>query len=142
LEGCITLPNDSLKWGRWAGKILTGDENQGKIYVIGSDGSFQTDILNINPEDFDLIPQNQSLYACDPDRNMILKLSATFDGFFTGALLITQEGEHGQGGKLFVVYRDAINDRFITRAIPYLLNGFSGHLEHVTFAPLNLPSTN
>jgi hypothetical protein len=140
LEGCITVPNDPVKWGPWAGRILTGDENTHFIYDVGTDGSWGRVALGMNPEDFDFIRPEENLYMCDPDRNAILKLTASFDSFYTGALLITQAGELNDGAALFVVYLDPASQKFIVRSIPYLPpSGIGGHFEHLTFAPINLP---
>jgi hypothetical protein len=94
----------------------------------------------IGSEDFDLIPTNQDLYACDPDLNggTIFKLSHTFLNNCVGALLITQAGDgtyNSGGARLFIVQWSGTN--FVTRAIT---DSTVGHLEHITFAPINLPS--
>jgi len=97
--------------------------------------------LGIRPEDFDFIPANQHLYMCDPDRNAVLKLAATFDSFYTGALLITQAGELNDGARLFIVYWDDSIGDFVVRSVSYIRpDGLNGHFEHVSFAPLNLPT--
>jgi hypothetical protein len=48
-------------------------------------------------------------------------------------------GQNSDGPKLFIVNWDPADMRFITRSIslPY---SFAGSFEHVTFAPINLPS--
>jgi hypothetical protein len=142
LEGCITVPNDSTKWGPWAGKILTGDEITHEIYAIATNGTVSSSFgLGINPEDFDFIPANQRLYICEPDRYMILKLTATFDSFYTDALLITQAGESNERAKLFIVKRNADNSGWDIRSLPYYNpTGPNSHFEHVTFAPIDLPT--
>jgi hypothetical protein len=38
LEGVITLPNDPSQWGPWAGKIITGDEADLKLFAIDASG--------------------------------------------------------------------------------------------------------
>jgi hypothetical protein len=84
LEGVITLPNNVTNWGPWAGKIITGDEDRHVIYAIDTDGvtaTFYTTNLiagGIDPEDFDIIPPNQSLYVCDYGQSMLVKLSANY----------------------------------------------------------------
>src|SRR5437879_13067523 len=39
LEGVVTVPNDSAKYGPWAGKILTCAERVGLIYVVDTNGT-------------------------------------------------------------------------------------------------------
>ena len=140
LEGCITVPNDYAKWGAWAGCILTGDETTHVIYAITTNGAVSPYFLAINPEDFDFIHLDEHLYMCDPDRNMILKLTAIFDSSYAGALLITQAGESHEGAKLFIVTRDVETDQFVIRSIAYRLGVADSHFEHVTFAPIDLPA--
>jgi hypothetical protein len=96
---------------------------------------------NIGSEDFDLIPTNQDLYLCDPDYynyGALFKLSHTFLNNYVGALLITQAGDgtfNSGGARLFIVKWDGTN--FVTRAIT---DSSISHFEHITFAPINLPS--
>ena len=156
LEGVITLTNDVEKWGPWAGRILSGDESavdgsqhsRPVIYAIGSNGEFTTnDTLsllsaNVAPEDFDIIPPNQTLYGCRPDAGQIVKLSSTLLTNFVGDLVITDAGERidpntglAYGDGIFVVLWDGLD--FVTRRKSF---GSYYHFEHVTFAPIDLPS--
>jgi hypothetical protein len=151
LEGVITLTNDPVKWGPWAGRILTGDESEEMIYAIDSTGvvsNYDTTTLfppAIDTEDFDIIPTNQDLYACDPfygsgsHPGAILKLSRTFFNNYVGSLLITDAGEERPPAKLFIVSWNGTN--FVAQGISFWRpDGSAGHFEHVTFAPVNLPS--
>jgi hypothetical protein len=150
LEGVITLTNYVQQWGPWAGKVITGDEDQTPnpvIYAIAPNGdatTFDTTTLipeGIRPEDFDIIPANQDLYACDPERNIIVKLSASYLTNFVGALMITDAGEGSPPAKLFIVRWDADTTNFITTRIIYQRpDGSNGTFEHVTFAPIHLPA--
>ena len=140
LEGVITLPNDTNQWGPWAGKILTGDEDQGILYTIDTNGTVTPYDLGIAPDDFVLIPTNQDLYVCGYSRNSILRLSSSFFTNYISDLLITQEGDYGNyPAGLFIVNCNGTN--FVTRSINgnAVTNGV-GVLEGAAFAPLNLPS--
>ncbi len=148
LEGVTTLPNNTTNWGPWAGKIITGDEDAQPnplIYTIATNGAVTTNDTTaliaggIHPEDFDIIPPNQSLYACDFGANKIVKFSAEYFTNYVGDLLITDAGENvtPNVAKLFIVHWDAATTNFVTRKILY---GSSSHLEHVTFAPIDLPT--
>jgi hypothetical protein len=149
LEGVITLPNDTSKWGPWAGKIITGDEDATPvplIYTIGTNGIvavYDTTKFfpgGIRTEDFEIIPTNQSLYACDYDLGAVVKFSADYLTNYVGELLITEAGENAPPGKFFVVHWDAASTNFIARRFPYKhANGTDGRLEHATFAPIELP---
>jgi len=153
LEGVVTLPNDVARFGRLAGKIITGDEQELKLYAIDPDGAvtsyytpnfFPGSIAfgpagGIGPEDFDIIRTNQDLYACDPDVGAIVKLPASFLAPYAGDLLITQAGEFNFAAALFIVRWECDNP--VATRIGYKRpNGDYGHFEHVTFAPINIPT--
>jgi hypothetical protein len=149
LEGVITLPNDTSKWGAWAGKIVTGDEDlvPPVIYTIATNGAvvaYTTTnfyFSGIHPEDFDIIPPNQNLYGCDNGINALVKLPASYFTNFVGDLLITDAGENIGPAKLCVVHWDAASTNFVSHTVLYLRpDGTAGSLEHVTFAPIDIPS--
>ncbi len=78
LEGVTTVPNEE-RYGPWAGKILAGAEDQGRIYAVdpegseesaaaGADGCLAEDgcfELGIKPEDIDIIPANENFFGVD-----------------------------------------------------------------------------
>jgi len=144
-EGVVTLTNDVAKWGPWAGKIITGDENLIHIFAIDPSGAADSFGLEIRPEDFDVIPSEQDLYACDPagevaGLGLVIKLNRSFfsNNNYIGDLVITQAGEAGSDpGGIFVIGWDG--DNFVTTRVRYKLEDLSRGLEHVTFAPINLP---
>jgi hypothetical protein len=121
-------------WGGWAGKILTGNEYVGVIYVIDANGAATPYSLEIHPEDFDLIPPDQDLYctANDGSGGVVLKISRAYFADYVGQLLITQAGEHMQPAALYIVRWDG--GPVVSVRIPY-----PGAFEHVTFAPVSLP---
>ena len=134
LEGVITLTNDVAKWGPWAGKILTGDESEGLLYAIDTNGVVTTFNLNIDSEDFDLIPSNQDFYCCDELNNAVLELPASIFTNHVGDLLITEAGEEQDTPTLFIVHWDGTN--FITPSV----SAYGSEFEHGSFAPINLPT--
>jgi hypothetical protein len=94
--------------------------------------------LGITPEDFDIIKPNQDLYCLDVARSKIWKLSSTLLTNYWGDLLITEEGAEApdSNGRLFIVHWDNAKTNFVVRSIVNPGSWF----EHVTFAPINLPS--
>jgi hypothetical protein len=146
LEGVITIANDAARWGPWAGKILTGDESlldenfksAPLIFSIATNGFTRSYSLGIQPEDFDVIPADRSLYCINYNgvESKILKLSKAFFTNYVGDLLITHAGEFHDKPKLFIVRWTG--SQFVTRSIP-LPDSFLGNFEHVTFAPIELP---
>lgn len=138
LEGAIVLANEYAKWGPWAGKIVTGNELEHKIFTIAPDGSVASFNLGIDPEDFDIILPNHDLYACDQSRNSIFKLTHGLLTNYAGDLVITEE--LSVPSKLTLLRWDAVATNFVTRSIPFKHDdGTFGEFEHVTFAPIDLP---
>ena len=140
LEGVITLTNDPARWGPWAGKIITGAEGSTPpmVITVSTNGTVQTFLFGIGPEDFDIIPTNQDLYlAVATAPNRIDKVSRRYFEPYIGDLLITQSGDGltSPDRKLFIVHWDSGTTNFIIQNIPT-----ERILEHVTFAPINLPS--
>jgi hypothetical protein len=107
------------------------------VYTISTNGEVQSFDFGISPEDFDIIKPNQDLYCVDVSQWKIRKVSSTLLTNYWGDLLITQEGAEGPnpGGRLFIAHWDNTSTNFVVRSI-YLGYWF----EHVTFAPINLPS--
>jgi hypothetical protein len=134
LEGVVTVPNDVVKYGPWAGKILTCAEGQRVIYAIDVNGNATSYQLGLGlPEDVRLIPApaNQPLYLLDQGPNQVLKVPAGNFAAFAGDLLFVNEG--GCPTKaLFIVHWDGA--RFVVRAI-----AVGGQLEHAAFAPIDIP---
>ncbi len=92
-------------------------------------------------EDFDIIPPNQGLYACDPTGNQVVKLSFQYFTNNVGDLLITDAGENftPNSGRLFVVHWNPAITNFVAQSITFRrLDGSVAQLEHVTFSPLKL----
>jgi len=141
LEGVTTVTNDLNKWGPWAGKIITGNEEEHKIFSIETNGVVSTFLLGIDSEDFDLVATNQDLYCTDVDTGVILRLRQSLFRNYVGDIVVTQAGETSPSfaSRLFFTHWDG-NDFVSTRASYVHTNGASGHFEHVTFAPINLPT--
>ena len=148
LEGVTALPSMS-SYGPWAGHVVTGDEDKlpPLIYAIDSNGfasTWDSTIVipgGVFPEDFDIIPPNQNLYACDSAGKAVVKLSASLLTNYVGDLLVTDAGEVIPPSRLFIVHWDAAGDRFVSRVISYKRqDGSNGSFEHVTFAPINVPN--
>ena len=149
LEGVIVLTNDVAQWGPWAGKIITGDEEASPplIYTIATNGVVTTNDTTllfaegIHAEDFDIIRPGQDLYVCDLTGGLLVKVSRDYFTNYVGQLLITSGGDFGgshQPAKFFAARWDAATTNFVVR---HLLT-YSNDVEHVTFAPVNLPALN
>ena len=135
LEGVVTVPNDTSKYGPWAGKILTCAEKLGLIYAVDTNGTVTPYNLGLgSPEDVRLIPSGQNLYCLDASSNQVLKVTADNFTSFAGDILLADEGvgECALAG-LYVVHWS--EGGFVVRQIP-----IAAELEHVTFAPIDIPA--
>ncbi|MFY9224897.1 MAG: Calx-beta domain-containing protein [Blastocatellia bacterium] len=96
LEGLITVPNDVEKYGPWAGKILTGAEQQGRFYTIDIQGQVEAYTLEgtdgpIKPEDIDLIEANQNFFGVNYGGARIVGAPASAFADMVGDILVSQE---------------------------------------------------
>jgi hypothetical protein len=91
LEGVTTLPDDVAQYGPWAGKIVAGAEGQGRIYTIAPGGATQFFALGINPEDFDVIPENQNFYGVNFGGARLMGADAAQFCDVVDDVLVTQE---------------------------------------------------
>lgn len=124
LEGVTTVPNNPAKYGPWAGKILAGAENQGRIYAIDpvtGIASFYT--LGINPEDFDIVPANENFFGVNYPI-AIQGASASQWADKVGDMIVTQEFP----GTIFDVRWNGTTFEVTPLATV-------SQWEHVTFAP-------
>ena len=128
LEGVITVPNDSVKYGPWAGKILAGAEALGLIYSIDIFGTVDSFDLNIDPEDFDIIPFNQNFFGVNFPNQLLGAPPSEFVGM-VGDFIITQEFP----GILWHVKWDTNTNQFVTQNIAQVTQW-----EHVTFSPAGI----
>ena len=134
LEGVLTVPND-LKYGPWAGKILLGQEQSGLICAVDTNGMVTTYNLGLGaPEDLRMIPSGQNLYCLDFTNNRMLKVPAVNFAAFVGDILVVDEGRGCAVAGLYIAHWEG--GRFVVRQIPIA----TSELEHVTFAPMDIPA--
>ena len=86
------------------------------------------------PEDVRLIPASQNLYCLNVGNNRVLKVPANNFAGFEGDVLLVEEGDTGVTAVLLIVHWDG--GRFVVREI----NPGAASLEHVGFAPINIPA--
>jgi hypothetical protein len=140
LEGALTLPNDPLKNGPWAGKFLCADETLHAIYAVGTDGSFTNFSLGIDADSFHLIPQEQHLYCINflQSESMLLKLPGELFVNYSGDVLAVQAGETAVPPRLFIIHWTGCS--FGMHGISLLDFLPSGFFEKAVFAPINMPT--
>lgn len=140
LEGLVTLPNDT-RYGPWAGKLLTADENLHAVYAVDPSGSVSNYFLNIDADQIRVIPPTNDLYCVQfrGGDSRVLKVPRSYFADSVSDLLFEQAGETGTDPLLRTVHWDG--SRFVTHQIDlwdYFPN--DGFFEKVTFAPVSMPA--
>jgi RHS repeat-associated protein len=91
LEGVTTVPDDPIRYGPWAGKILAGAPHQGTIYAIDGYGNSTPFQLNIGVQDIHIVPARENFYGVDPVERRIWGAPATVFAPMAGDILVAQE---------------------------------------------------
>lgn len=111
IEGLAIVPDDSAKYGPWAGKILIGAESVSRIYAIDPQGNVDKpyDLGIEEPEDIAIVPANENFFGIDHTANILYGApSSEFVGM-VGDILISQEENPGN---LFSVHWDGKSASF------------------------------
>jgi RHS repeat-associated protein len=124
LEGLVTVPDDPARYGPWAGRIVAGNETQGRIFAIDAQGNAASYNLGIRPEDIEIVPANQNFFGIDPTGDTLWGAEAAGFSRMVGDFVIAQESP----GLLFRVRWNGT--AFEKEQIAQVPNW-----EHVTFAP-------
>ncbi|PYK97949.1 MAG: hypothetical protein DME19_14375 [Verrucomicrobia bacterium] len=133
LEGVLTLPNDSCKYGPWAGKILSCAETLNLLLAIDVNGNSTSFDLGLAlPEALAVVVSDRNLFCLnfinlDRPHSTMLKVPKTLLTNFVGDIIVVEE----QRPDLVVVHWDGV--RFVTRHLS--VSGASS-LEPVAFAPI------
>ena len=90
-EGLTTVPNDPLRYGPWAGKILTGDENRDGIYAVDATGDVTLFPLLMRPENIHVIPAGENFFGVDYFGGALYGASASQFKDMVGDILVTEE---------------------------------------------------
>ena len=127
------MPNDPLKYGPWAGKILTCAERINHLVAIDVNGNTtEFDFGIAGPEALALVVTNQNLFcvnfvAGDPTTSTVLKLPRSAFDSLVGDIVVVEEGS----ASLVILHWDDV--KFVVRRI----SGFgASSLEPVAFAPI------
>ena len=135
LEGLITIPNNPVKYGPLAGKIIAGAEGQGRLYAFDATGASTFYTVGVNIEDIDLILANENFFGVNFGTSRILGAPVSEFAAMVGDILLTQEMHSGSG--LFQLFWDGVNLQ-ATQLTLDLGSTIPGQWEHVTFAPAGI----
>jgi hypothetical protein len=136
LEGIAVIRTN---FGPWSGKIITGDEITGTLYLVDTNGTVTSTNIGIHCESIQIIPPDQSLHLCDPT-GPIFKVSKDYFRNYAGDLLVEDGGENGApfgSGEIFIFHWDATSGTYIMYRIKCPV---ARQLEHCVFAPIDLPA--
>jgi hypothetical protein len=144
LEGIATVPNDTAKYGDWAGKILVGAERYasgggaGAIFAIDPNcNNACTPIitqLNTPTEDIWVVPANSAFYGVDYASQRIYRGGPEQWTTYVGDILLAREHD----AQLYIVQGPS-------HTVSQIYDGFiagsqnAGQWEHTTFAPEATP---
>jgi len=90
-EGLITVPADPLRYGPWAGKIVTGSEDAARIFAIDTQGNVSFYDLGIAPEHIKIATPNENYFGVDFSSQTLWGIPAPELSSMTGDLLIGEE---------------------------------------------------
>ena len=128
LEGLVTVPDDTTRYGPWAGKILIGAEAQTRIYSVSTSGSVTPYNLGIQPEDIEIVPANENFFGVDFGGSRLMGAPPSEFAGMVGDVVIAQEFP----GILWRVRWNGSN--FEVTEIARV-----GQWEHVTFSTAGVP---
>ena len=142
LEGVITVPNNPVKYGPLAGKIIAGAENSGGLlYAFDATGNVTTHNVGVDIEDIDLIVANENFFGVNFGTSRLLGAPASEFAGIVDDILLTQE--FGGVSGLFRLFWDGANLQ--TEALTLGAGSAAvGQWEHVTFSPagiVEIPTT-
>ena len=90
-EGLVTLPTDTFHYGPWAGKIVTGSENSGRIFTIDPQGVLTFFDFGIFSEHIKLVGAGENYFGVDFGTSRLLGIPAAELAGMVGDLLIGEE---------------------------------------------------
>jgi hypothetical protein len=140
LEGLLTLSTNS-RYGPWAGKLLTADQNSHAIFTVDTSGTVTTNYLGIDADGIRLIPTNQDLYCVEFEDQFskLLKVPRQFFNHYWGDILMEESDETGVDPTLCIVHWNGTSfDVHRIDLWTYFPNR-EGYFERVAFAPIDLP---
>lgn len=91
LAGVTVVPDDPERYGPWAGKVLVGAKEEGSVYTIDAQGLFESLPVGLDPQDIDIVPAHENLYAIDHASQALLGAAEGALTSVIGDILITQE---------------------------------------------------
>jgi hypothetical protein len=133
LEGAITVPNDPVRYGPWAGRILIGAEAVNRFYTVDPSGSVEWFAMGIAPEDIDIVEPNENFYLVQYGASRVIGAPASAFASMVGDIVVCEEDNR----RLFDLRWTGSG--FRKTQIAQITT--AGNLEHMTFAPTGIRRT-
>ena len=148
LEGLITVPNDPVKYGPWAGKIVAGAEDQvrtngsgfGLVFTISTNGIVTDYDIGIGVEDIAIIPPNENLFAVDLDYHVLLGSTNDYSALWGGAwpLFTGMAGDFLVSDESTQAFHRVWWNGTNFQVTNIFTNQIIGEWEHITFSPAGI----
>jgi len=137
LEGMITVPADEGRYGFLAGKIIAGNEDNGRLYCFDSKGTVNYWKIDVNIEDIDFIFPRENFFGVNYGQGRLLGAKASDFKGLEGEILISQESVNAaaRSAGFWILKWDPVDN--VPYTVPLILTAdseVSDHWEHVTFA--------
>lgn len=91
LAGAAVVPNEPERYGPWAGTVLVGAKEEGSVYTVDAQGQGGSLQVGLNPQDIDIVPAHENLYAIDHESRKLLGAPEGALAGIIGDILVTQE---------------------------------------------------
>lgn len=145
LEGVTAIPDDAVKYGPWAGKLLTCGEDTGMMYTVSpAGGGYTTWDLGLNSltprfvfagEEVHVIPSGAAAYVVESDSGNVWTASAANLAPYVGDILLSEENPsrlwtiHWNGSTFDVTHQADVPGKYIEKmtfaevCVPQSCNG-------------------
>jgi len=132
-EGVVVVPNDLVRWGPWAGKIVVGGESSTNIFAIDTLGNVTSFNFGIGSLEFmEMVQPNENFYAVDLGAGKFVSMPATELATLAGDILVGTETNSGVG-PIYDIHWNSLRNEF--EVTPFTQgNSFEG----ATMAPMAL----
>jgi hypothetical protein len=146
LEGVAIVPNFPARFGKLAGRILAGAEEQYNLHTFDASGERETfslkaaNALSIKIEDIDIVNPNENFFGVNYGTNALLGVSSDQLAPLVGDIILTQEVPPSTQSGMWTLRWNFSTNTVQTQAIPIKAGSATvGQWEHVTFAGAGFP---
>ena len=129
LKGVVVLPNDTRRFGPWAGKIVVGAKRTSQVFTITPTGAVASFNVCITIEDIKIIKKNKDLYSLSVDDKTIYRIRSSELDHVVGDMVISQQEAINYTVQTNVYYWPG--GRSATQWQPVIVRNTSGQIWHM-----------